>query len=223
MKKMSKKSAKKMVEQHNRQVARANKAFEALSPAEKRISIARDVIAQLATKRLVATSGLWLAGKDESNLFNENQVEKNLELQEVLAKTKECTGCALGGMFMCAVKQADKLKLDELECVKEFKIEQKRKPECAELGRDGLIEMVDAFRYLRRFFSKSQLEMIETAFEQNAGACHAEGTGAGDFAVNVKEPSDRMRLIMENVIVNKGRFVPSKEPIQAWVTPGFVG
>lgn len=203
---------KRAVANANRRTARANKKFESLTPSEKRVQIARDVLAQLATKRLIATPGVWLAGKHEDDeLFSGKDVEKNPELQSILNKSKQCTGCALGGMFMCAVERADKLKLTDLsDGAKE----------------SGVPDMPDVFKYMRRFFSNEQLEQIETAFEQGDGACSADDDYDNEYSGWLPEscsPSERMRLIMENIVVNKGRFVVGKKPEMTWTTPGFTG
>jgi hypothetical protein len=221
MKKLTKKSVKKIVSQHNRQVSRTNKAFQALSPAEKRVYIARDVLAQIAMKKLVPTSGVWLTSDTE--LFTKNDVAKDPELQDLLKKTKQCEGCAIGGMFMCAVQVADQLKISNLEGVKEFKDDVKFEdadPRFAFLDSD--IQQEDAFKYLRRFFSSNQLAMIETAFEKDGDACHT-GDASANFVKQINDPSERMQLIMQNIIVNKGTFRPEKKPVQMWVTPGFIG
>lgn len=224
VKKISKKVAKKLVTNHNKQVARDNKMFMALKPAEKRVAIARDVLAQIRLKRLIPTIGVWLAGKDTGALFTKKDVKENPELQSLLATKKECTGCAMGGMFMCAVEMADNLKLDALSEVKEYQKNVKRAhPEDrVYCGFDtATVDGDDAFDYLRKFFSMAQLEAIESAFERGGGSCHDEE--AMDFVDDEEDPSERMRLIMENVIKNKGRFVPSQKPVRRYVTPGFMG
>lgn len=208
-KKLSKKSVallKKSVAKENRRIARSNKEFEKMSPSEKRVQIARDVLAQLAAKRLIATPGTWLAGRGESDLFTHEESDNDQELQKVLAKTKQCTGCALGGMFMCAVERADKLKIQDLS---------------SEALSTRQMQTDDVFDYMKKFFSREQLEQIESAFEQGEG--FAQTYDASDWLEDVEEPSERMRLIMENIVANKGKFVLSKPPVKTWTTPGYDG
>jgi hypothetical protein len=212
--KAQKEKAKKVVAARNRQIAKDNAAFEKMTPSEKRVTIARDVIAQLAVGRLVATTGLWLASPN-GMLFDDSDAEKDLELQAVLKKTKTCEGCAMGGLFMCAVERANKLKVSELVNVDTDE-------DGESFVTDGEVQGDDAFSYLKRFFSKGQLEMIETAFEQGGGATSA-GFESESFAENVEDPGERMRLIMENIVVNKGKFVPHKTPVMIWSTPGYKG
>lgn len=213
-KKLSKKTLnclKKTVANKNRRIARSNKTFEKMTPAEKRVQIARDVLAQLALKRLVPTPGVWLAGppdekngEDSSALFSKEQALKNPELKSILNKTKECTGCALGGMFMCAVERADKLKLEELSY---------------DAKEEGAIFEGDIFPYMEKFFNKEQLNKIESAFEQGGGSC--SDYEASEWAGAIEDPGTRMRLIMENIILNKGTFNVNMKPQSAWIMPGF--
>lgn len=206
-KKLSKKDIEKIkdkVAKENRSVKRRNEQFSKLSPSEKRVQIAYDVLAQLRSKRLIATAGTWLSGDGES-LYDQSDVEKNVELQTVLKNREQCEGCALGGMFMCAVERHNKLKIGDLES-----------PNAGEAS-EG-----DAIHYLRKFFSVDQLDEIEAAFEMGEGA-RSGSQAAIDFASEIDDDEERMRLIMENIIVNKGKFVPSKRPVQTWTTPGFLG
>ena len=205
-KKLSKKSValQKSLAKENRRITKANKDFDKMSAAEKRVQIARDVLAQLASKRLIATTGTWLAGSDEGDLFSRKDVDKNPELQKVLSSTKKCAGCALGGMFMCAVERADNLKLGDLS---DDSQSQKQ------------LQTDDVFAYMEQFFSLEQLHQIEAAFEQGDG--HASDEDAADWLSEVDEASERMRLIMENIVVNKGKFLLEHRPVQEWVTPGY--
>lgn len=198
---------KKSVDARNRKVTRDNNLFEKMSPAEKRVQIARDVIAQLAAKRLIATTGTWLANGDEGDLFTKEDVHKNPELQKILKRQKECTGCALGGMFMCAVERADELRLGDLD----------RDSRDYRQMQDGSV-----FKYMEKFFSREQLDEIEAAFEQGEGFVDDSNVASG-WLSEVDDANERMRLIMENIVANKGKFNISKSPVQKWITPGYKG
>lgn len=198
----------------NKKIDKDNKAFDAMSPSEKRVAIARDVLEQIKIKRLMPKFGTWLHKKGARNLFSKDLVKDNIEVKDALAGIKQCSGCAIGGMFMCAVERADKLKVSELEYAKD----------CAEYSDPIVVEEIsedDSFTYLKRFFSRDQLELIECVFESNGGSHYDED--AGDFALGVGSPSERMRLIMENIIVNKGTFKLNKLPVAVYTTPGFTG
>lgn len=234
----------------NRRIARKNAAFEGLKPAEKRVAIARDVLAQLASGRLVADTGFWLGNSestsDDNHLIDADDLAsvKNTELQSILGEMDTCTGCALGGLFMCAVEKYDKLKVKDL---KEYEY-------CSDRGdnydaEDLVLQTVDTVNYLRKFFSNDQLQLIECAFEMGQGAWSEEDycddhcdearlqtwKEACKFATDEmypeadcdldENPGLRMKLIMENIVANNGMFMPNKRPqVQlVWTTPGFKG
>jgi len=229
--KTKKVSLKKAVTAHNKVVNKSNKAFEKMKPAEKRVQIARDVLFQLNSGKLIAAHRLWLgANKDDDVSFiSDSEIKKNAELQDILGKRKECYGCALGGMFMCAVERANKLKVGKLN----FNHDQEK----------NTIHGNDVFSYMKKFFDKKQLFLIELAFEGGAGSCytsggssiimddqhlsvsmgHDEGYEASCFA-SFETPSEKMRLIMENIVANNGTFRFDKKPIRVvkYVTPNYL-
>jgi len=224
-KRITKKAAKKLVANMNRQTARDNQAFEAMTPSEKRVTIARDVLAQIRLKRLIPTTGIWLDRRNGGGIFTKGQVQRNPELKEVLKGIKQCEGCALGGMFMCAVERANALKVAELEGGRDYLEEVRTDKYYGGSGRDlsldtDAISENDAFTYLGKFFSEDQLGLIESCFEQNGGA--SRSSEADNFLLGEEDPAERMRLIMENIVVNKGKFCPEKAPKIVYVTPGFV-
>lgn len=192
----------------------AAKPFEKLTPAQKRVQIARDVLAQLAAKRFKATHLVWVS-KDGNHGINLDRVSNEKEVCDVTKKLKKCNVCAMGGLFVAAVERADALKIGDIDGT-----------DChAETGREfRSFANDDLFGYLKRFFSMAQLEDIETAFEAGNGA--TDGTYEAKFFLEgVEEPNDRMRLIMENIIANGGRFDTAKKPVEVvtYSTPGFKG
>ncbi len=211
-KKLSKKELKeklaKSVKSHNRKVAADNAAFEKLKPGEKRVAIARDVLKHVASRKIIPTQGAWVDTVGNGPLVTEKNIEQDPELQSLFLNMKSCNACALGGMFMCAVEKADKLKVSDLQ----------------DVAVDGNtyeagVEQEDVFKYMKKFFTEDQLGKIEAAFEKGEGACY-DDEGC-EFAPDVEDASERMRLVMENIIANKGTFKPEVEPVATWTTPGF--
>lgn len=206
----------------NELIARDNRSFAHMSPANKRVQIARDVLEQIAMERFVPTTGRWL----DLNLFigdrmGRSRLTPETELQQVFQGVKECKGCAVGGLFMCAVKRANKLKVQDVNHEHE---DEYGNPRAYEDGDEVDIDNYDlASGYLQRFFEEKQIEMIEQAFEHGGGGCGGADYDAVHFVSDVTEPAERMRLIMENIIVHKGEFVPSDLPEQTinYSTPGF--
>jgi len=195
----------KLAQKVNKKIAEDNAKFKAMNAEEKRVAIARDVLAQLKAEKLIARAGTFLTGQNGDNIVPP-ETDKDEELQTILQNTEVCEGCAIGGMFMCAVKKANKLKVGSLESF-DFS-------RATHASRHGLPEITedDAFNYLSKFFSRNQLDMIETAFEFGDGARSSDDASA-DFVRDIEDDSERMRLIMENIVVNKGKFVPKNKPI----------
>lgn len=216
MAKLTVAEAKKAVRNLNRKIAKDNRQFGLLEPAAKRVEIAKDVIAQIKANKLVPSQGVWL-----NTSFNPIPVKDTTEVQKILNKVNSCEGCAIGGMFMCAVKKADKLTL------KEAAVNKYDKKELEYVNFDEKI----AFKYLRRFFTNHQLALIEVAFEGGNGGTNLHKlrgltldafNAAAVFCLEVGA-SAKMRLIMENIIVGEGKFDPTRKPVEQkiYVTPGF--
>lgn len=186
------------------QTAKDNLAFAKLPKAQKRVAIARDVIAQVKLGMIDVQQGKYLGDvvKVEDDNGNVVGVEK-------------CTACALGSLFACAVnKPALKLDLDDAL------------PAYGYSGADD-----DSMReQLGDVFSEDQLRLIESAFEMDdflegddskyQDVIEDDGTWTGEtvFKGRLKKAvdfgerytSDKRRLIaiMENVIENNGTFRP---------------
>lgn len=216
--KLTKTQAKKLVATRNRQINKENKLFQSLTPAQKRVYIARDVLKHLDSEQLIARTGVWLRNGDPRTEFlfkfagKRTKKDNDTEVRDILNKQKKCEGCALGGMFMCAVKVANKLKLGEM------------------VGNDGAVGEFDTFDYMRRFFSDDQLELIESAFEAGEGGAQGTEESRGYFGddpdghddpANEVEPEVRMRMIMQNIIKHKGKFDPKDRPVRQYVIEGF--
>ncbi len=196
--------AKKMVKAHNRFTAKENARFEALPLWQKRVQIARDVLAQIQIKRITPTNGTYLGSvRGKGQILSEvplSQAEK--EVSEIFAGMDSCTACALGSLFVCAVDRADKLKVKDL------------------VGGDIIANLptttVDIARwagqskmrsYLEPFFSSKQLQMIENAFE------HSGGMPGGKFNIKgfsiLESSTSSLERILRNIIRHKGSFKPS--------------
>jgi hypothetical protein len=200
------------------EIARRNRKFKAASVAEKRVMIAQDVIAQVKAGRFKAASGSWVTPIRRNGLilqtekFRDNDSVQKLFLEGDIPK---CECCALGAMFMSCTLYNNKTTAKELDEVG-FEFE-------------DLVEYGGFTNGLSKFFSKDQLKLIESAFEGNTGAFSLEQAdweeaGWMDRLPDDKKPlpgdksagwmnrlpDDKKRLvaIMENIIKNKGKFVP---------------
>jgi len=108
------------------------------------------------------------------------------DLQRELEGTS-CTVCALGACFVAAVTRQG--------------------GSCA-FGSTaiGSREIRGA---LKGFFDADQLDLIEAAFEGGHFVwMRADTSSAVNFVSEVRDPAERLRRIMRNVVDNGGRFVP---------------
>lgn len=181
--------------------------FDKLSPADKRIYIARDVLAQLQLGQLKAKSMTYVDGGAFDKYLSAR--DKKRDLGELLDGEK-CSACAIGSLFVCAVRVADRAPVTSFLPI----------PEATRLdARDGKMR-----EYLDRFFSREQQALIEAAFEGSDIAAHASVAGveaaticaacAYNFGYNEKQRI-RMTRIMRNIIRNGGDFNPHDATVAA--------
>jgi hypothetical protein len=195
------------------------KPFEKLTPAGKRCRIARDVLAQLNAKKLVAEHNTYLALAGEggdSVFFFPGSEEKTLkELHYVENKT--CNVCALGAILSCKVQYENGILFEDAN------------------------NHTNITENLSNYFSVLDLNVIELAFEG-----HTDGTQvfSPDFSSELRErvkehrravleafhndprwsmvtwsSSDRadylLRDIMHNIIAHQGTFKLTNKPAPA--------
>ncbi len=156
-----------------------SKKFSELSAAGKRVRIAKDVLQWLASKKLTAMSGEYIKVLDSDGL--EKYPAKKVN-------GFNCEACALGAIFACAVE---------------------RKPR---LAGGNLIRFGGAIHsQLRSVFDREQLLLIENAFEQCDIHYDTQDNEANRRAITFSKSTDdkkRMKCIMQNIIDNKGTFIP---------------
>lgn len=199
-KKTTKKTKAQLAKLEAARVKRANAAFAKMTPAQKRVQIAKDVIAQLDAKKIVAEYGSWLS-PDGQQWF---RAEADQQVRDFIGSTTSCEACALGSIFMCAVTRADELKVADLA--------ETGDPDNS--GKTGVSEE-DVFGYLERFFDHDRLQEIETAFEGGRGVT-MHSKAARDWRLtlgDIPEPATVMRAIMANIIKHRGQFNVNAKPV----------
>lgn len=179
-----------------------NEAFAKLTPEQKRVAIANDVLGYLEAQRIKATPGTYMRLTGIGNVSDEEQI------CSVIATAANCNVCALGATFMAAVDRANALNIEHVGV--------------SRWGGDLEISYGDMSDYLCQFFDEGQLLMIEAAFEGHDPHCDldddtldattrmfswTEDAEGGD-AICATPPADRMRAIMQNIVANNGRFKP---------------
>jgi hypothetical protein len=188
------------------EVARRNRLFAKATPAGKRVLIAEDIIAQIKAKRFRPKAGVWVNPVNEKNTenieldikFNGTAPVRELFLEK---KIPACECCALGALFMSCTLYNNQTTVNDFtkEVILDFQ----------ETVEDGKFT-----NGLTGFFSRAQLKLIEIAFEGGYGAFDTDRM-SNTKALRVvsweeKLPDDQKRLvaIMNNIINNKGTFVP---------------
>jgi hypothetical protein len=184
------------------------KEFKSLSPTQKRIAIAEDVIGALKAKRYKATCGTYVYSTATAKGFTKkNESALDIDLQEILkANMKSCEVCAKGAMFVAAVERFDKLKIDVYDSSDRV---------LADF--DGDESVCD---HLSNYFDQDQLDLIECAFEggefMESHGIYEEGEtdwAARGYEHKYPNAHDRMIAIMENIIRNKGKFICSPKEL----------
>lgn len=180
--------------------------FKSLTPTQRRVAIAEDVIAALRAKRYTAeqSNGYVTTKVSANNLVSKadlaslnDGVEVEIDLQSALAKNmKSCTVCAKGAMFVAAVEKFDRLKVtvgDQNDDVLE------------QFNDDDAV-----CDHLENYFSREQLDLIEEVFEEtnySQYVCDKSDLARATIIINNPDATSRMIAIMENIVANKGKLV----------------
>ena len=184
-----------------------NEYFNSLSVEEQRLVLAQDVIAQIKAEKYQACSGAYAIIKQTDE---NSEGIYSLDLQSNLDKVT-CEVCALGGMFISHIKYNNNYTVEEA---------------------DG-VGIATINKILSKYFDLNQLILMEVAFEQwkpiymldedldiiESGVGHDESLEnlnlsaeelqkAYDFTKDIDDSNDILLAIMENVVSNKGVFIP---------------
>lgn len=179
------------------------------------MAIAQDVINSLKRGQLTAANGTWVR-VDDCLLTD---TEAGTELQSLFKKKEvTCDVCALGACFVSAVKLGNNCKLTEdAKQLDGFEFYDKHE--------NGWADDTGMWKVLSRYFVRSQMALIETAFEMGQGYYGNTGD-IGDTAIGVNilgeeryyaavnfgerygDDESRMVAIMQNIVDNKGTFKP---------------
>ena len=214
------------IARYNARVKANNEKFRKLSLREQRITIAKDVIAQLRAKKLIAKSGNgYLVFDDKVEEVLEAQYGTDPELENFKEMFDEGSEFE---KYKHLLKEEELAKLEDKDAPPDLSaitmqtscevcgigsmfvstVEKCDKIKCL-LGEDGdendIREREVQMEYMRKWFDKEQLLEIEKYFEQDV-----YGGDDSDDSPIVAQESDTKRLvmIMENIISNGGKFDP---------------
>lgn len=184
-----------------RETEKRNRKFAKMTRDQQRVEIAKDVLRLLGERKIEPHSTYFRASGDTEmvkslalhpDAFQEHGYAAKelrpigkLSASAVLdSKVADCHVCGIGSLFVSAVINADKLSAKNI-----LKL------------RDGSERRRSEVRYLSRWFDADQLSQIEQFYETNAWC-------AGSPILDQANNRRRLRMIMENIISNGGKFDP---------------
>lgn len=173
--------------------------------AERRVAIAKDVLAQLRLERYVATEGVYV----DHRVAELASTAPDKPLEKLLPQVKSCEVCALGACFLSAVRKYNDVKAGEIDDPETF------------MRYDGSMMTEHMFNdttmrtKLARHFTDAQTGLIESAFERMPmGSLTDEGAAdAIDFGHCYDTDHDRLVAIMKNIVKNDGTFKPGRAQV----------
>ncbi len=169
---MKKKTKKRSVSASSRTTKKAipvvkAKKLSSMTPQEARVTIAKDALAQIRLQKLKPVAGCYIG-----NSFDLSEKGKKDEISKAITKAvpKNCEVCALGSMFISSVNRFNHIKLEDLVITGEGGGIRTSKDTGSRFINDYneeevRIERESITKYLGKWFSQEQLDMIETAFE----------------------------------------------------------
>jgi hypothetical protein len=200
---------------------KANKAFNKLSPQQKRISIAYDAIQQILMDKFQVKCGVYL---EMENLEN---FDSDAQLKQAIPESNNCQVCAKGALFASCVLKNNHFTVGQANSME---------------GSDGNDKI---FNHLKGIFSKKQLDLIECAFEKEPifhlpnyllpnfdvndkegesynsrgnydkiddymeyEKLHPDAKLAMEFGDRFEDDKTRLLAILTNILANKGTFIP---------------
>ncbi len=162
------------------------KAVKKLTAADMRVAIAKDVIAQIRAEKLLICHNFYWGIKDKG--YDYNGESSQIELQE----NPKCTACAVGAAVLSGVRLFNKISI----------------------ANNNSCDPEETKYVLKRWFSKSQMALIEDAFEgpRSAGAClfsnESPNQKAIKFGERFEDGEKRAVAIFKNMSENRGTFKP---------------
>jgi len=161
--------------------------FRKLPRWKQRVLIAKDVLKRLSTKQFKPHPGIWVhAWMDDG---------KTMDLQKLVNAGQQCEVCALGGIMASYASKLNSIQLapsirDKGKYVADFGAHDAK---------------------LSRVFGKTQLELIESVFEDEEGIFiipDSKYDAAEDFIDKYPMPEQRFKAIFQNIVKNSGTFNP---------------
>ena len=209
------------------EIERRNEIFKNATPAEKRVLIAKDVLALIKAKKITPASGTWVEFYTKSEYL---AVEDKSFREAVFdGEIETCDCCALGSIMTSCTLFKNKITIGDAMDREALSFDA--------ISHDFVADKLG----LQKLFGKKQLALIEIAFEQGAGFYSVDYTltriKLGDitkkeavqelreeteisditldevekaykFGSKYNDEDKRLVAIMKNIVKNKGTFNP---------------
>lgn len=183
--------------------AERNKAFWKLPAPKQRVAVAKDVLKQLAAKFYKAKRGDYFVFSGLKKDINTPPKGLDTLFADLKKGGASCEVCGIGSVFASMTILGNKSNCSE------FSLEQIH---------DGRSMSDSTMRHkLNKVFSEKDRVLIEAAFEKD-GELAKDNEGcfeipenldkAVEFGKKYKSDSGRLKAIMNNIIKNKGEFIP---------------
>ena len=174
----------KVIARIEKRLKTRNARFRKLPKAKQRVALAKDVIQQLDARKLIA-SHCYFGWKHRDDNARFSNLPDKAQFGTATSQTK-CEVCGIGSLLVAAAELADQLPVDW----------------ALDITTGSTNERFSIVDYLAPWFSSTQLDMIEMAYEQTSTR------GGFRSFYTVRSDKQRLRAIMKNIIANNGRFVP---------------
>lgn len=199
-----------------------NKLFRAMTPEQRRVEVARDVIEAIQTEHIQPLQGLYLDLKDfntsdEYEAAYEVMNDTSISLQKRLDSEylDGCEVCGIGSIFITSVRKFDRLKRFEGDFY-DWSDSGGMRAYLASVGfsypQQALIECAfEMSVYIVRNYSGILLRMSVKAYREalEQKPSMEQASAAVDFGERYRSSSsERLIAIMENIIENDGTFIP---------------
>lgn len=208
------------IEQLTQQIKESNDLFEQADPATKRMMIAQDCLDRIEANQLIPCHG---------SLYKLQTYPVQTSVKETLeCNDFECQICAKGGLFMSYVGRVNQVNWEDAPSQHYHSSRSMRK--LMEIFSGEQLSLIEsAFEgQTYEFEGYTEVEVIDGVYrriyddpEKEAERKRAVNMFGGRLAKSfvfemskiLAEDNRRLKIICQNIIDNKGTFIPSPNPI----------
>lgn len=204
----------KSLQQLTQEIEASNEEFKKMTKAQKRVQIAKDCLERIEVEQLVPETGTLMQ-------LNKHYPSENFKT--VTQTLPSCIVCAKGGLFFSYVGRVNKFKTCDIS--NDNDIQGSEHTKLLELFTPNQLALIEyAFegrQYLNGYgsieygeyekqitiTSEKRRNIINLFNSTVSGSTVVEGCDARLHFYNISE-TQRLKIILENIIENKGTFKP---------------